>query len=375
MKASQGRRRVAAASLVLLLLVTRLVGALPVAAQGTSDLPGVIADGEYKSPQFSTQVTWTDAWAIGDVNDPNVAHAIGGYATEPVVSDPATGDVLWLTDRDSGTAVITLSIAATGVSLNDLVDHMQTDAYLEQNLFMEPGAEVLSFETKGDSVGMLVRDTGSHSDHALYIAVTVPRNADEPTIAVAIDLFDPGTYKASIDALANDLTIDGYDVFATQSQNDVLDLLGSSNGGGAVPPATPEATRASAGGSTLSADEYLKAVRDDTDLRATQLDRLQTLLFSGSNPTAAESREIEKILNDWVDMQPIEAPQGFAEIDDEHRALVKNLNALGTSLLNLATGNLSSEEQDKAVSLAGGALRTSLALIKELDTLLSDQGV
>jgi len=372
----QGRMNVAVVGLVLMLLAARLVGASPAMAQTGTDLPGMIGDGEYESPQFGTTVRWTDAWELGDVDDPNVAHAIGGYATEPVVSDPTTGDVVFLSDTRSGTAVITLSIAATGITLDDLVARMETDSFLEGNLFMEPGAKVLSLETRGDTAGLLVRDTGANSDHALYFVVTVPTDTADPTIAVAIDLFDPGTYAASLEAAEKDLTIEGFDLFATHPVDDLLGLLGDEGGTETGVRATPteDATTTTTTSGTLSDTEYLKAVRDDTDLRKEQLDRLQSILFDGGTVSAAENRELEQILGEWEDLEPIAAPDGFAEIDDEHRALVKNLNALGSSLLAIASGDLDDEEQQQQVNLAGGALQTALALVDELDDSLNAEG-
>ncbi|MGC4190379.1 MAG: hypothetical protein QM589_03990 [Thermomicrobiales bacterium] len=356
-----------AAGLVMLLLVSRLVNAMPVAAQTGGDLPGMIGDGTYESPQFGTSVTWTDAWELGNVDEPHVAHAIGGYATEPVVSDRSLGDVVYLSDTASGTAVITLSLTASGMTLDTIVSRMDSDSFLEDNLFMEPGADVLSLEKTADSVGLLVRDTGENSAHALYFAVTVPDNPDEPIVAVAVDLFDPSTYEASLRAADKDLTIEGFDLFAAHSVSDVLGLLDAQD-------ADTTATDTSSGPADLSDDEYLDAVREDTDLRRDQLDRLQAILFDGGTITAADNRELEEILNDWVDMKPIPAPDGFATIDDEHRALVKNLNALGSALLAIAAGGLDDEEQQQQVNLAGGALQTALALVDELDDSLKDEG-
>lgn len=370
----QGRKNVAAAVLVMLLLTARLAGASPAIAQTGSDLPGMIGEGEYKSPQFGTDVSWTDAWALGDVEAPNVAHAIGGYATEPVVSDPTTGDTVFLSDTDSGMAVITLSIAATGITLDDLVDRMETRAFLEDNLFMEPGAEVLSLETRGDTAGLLVRDTGAGSDHALFFAVMVPADTADPTIAVAIDLFDPDTYARSLEAAERDLTIQGFDLFATHPVDDLLDLLDAGSSTASDPRATATATKEPSTTGTLSEREYLRAIRDDTDLRKEQLDRLQSILFDGGTVSATENRELEQILGDWAELEPIAAPDGFAVIDDEHRALVKNLNALGSSLLAIASGDLDDEAQQAQVNLAGGALQTAIALVDELDDSLAEEG-
>ncbi|MGC4106420.1 MAG: hypothetical protein QM753_08705 [Thermomicrobiales bacterium] len=371
MRSRQGRMNVAAVGLILLMLAARLIGAMPVSAQATTDLPGMIGEGEYESPQFGTAVSWTNAWELGDVDDPNVAHAIGGYATEPVVSDSRTGDVLFLSDVKTGTAVITLSFAATGISLKDLTSRMETDAFLEGNLFMAPDAEVLSLETRGDTVGLLVRDTGSNSDHALYFAVMVPSDPSEPTIALAIDLFDPAAYEASLVALEKDLTVEGFDPFAPTSVDDLLDLLDQGSGGEVK---TPAATATAVTG-TMTDAEYLDAIREDTDLRKEQLDRLQSILFGGGTISQAENRELEQILGEWTDLKAIPAPAGFAVIDDEHRALVKNLNALGTSLLAIASGDLDDEQQQEQVNLAGGAYQTSLALVDELDASLADEGV
>ena len=121
--------------------------------------------------------------------------------------------------------------------------------------------------------------------------------------------------------------------------------------------------------------EYLAAIREDTDLRTKQLDRLSAILLGGGTSTAAENRELEGILTEWEGLEPIPAPDGFAEIDDEHRALVKNLNALGSSLIQVATGDLAQDERDQQMALAGGSYQTSLALVQELDDLLKAEGV
>jgi hypothetical protein len=369
MKVVGGVLRAWAVALLVLLSMTQLMLPGPASAQTTTDLPGVLGKGDYESPQFGTQITWTDAWDLGDVDDPHVAHAIGGYATEPVVSDPAMGDMIYLSDTDTDTAVISISLAVTGSSVDDLTSMMETDAFLENTLFMDPGAEVLSTETSGNTVGLLVRDTGRNSDHALFFVAQVPRRASEPTIAVAIDLFDPETYEASLGSAADGLTIEGFDLFATHSMDDLLALLDADDDSSAGTP-TPES-----GGSTLTDEQYLQAVREDTDLRKEQLDRLSSILFDSGTITAADNRELERILGEWKDLQPIAAPEGYPVIDDEHRALVKNLNALATALLAIASGDLDDAEQQQQVNLAGGALQTALALIDELDESLGDEGV
>ena len=58
------------------------------------DQPGLIEDGHYVSPQFDVEITWTDAWAVGDADDPNVEFAIGGNYDGPVASDPDLGDIV-----------------------------------------------------------------------------------------------------------------------------------------------------------------------------------------------------------------------------------------------------------------------------------------
>lgn len=381
-----GGKLVSGSLLLMLVLGTMLplLRAVPAAAaQGSNDLPGMVDDQTFESPQFGTTVSWTDAWQLGDVNDPNVAHAIGGYSSEPVISDPTTGDAVYLSDTDTGTAVITVSMAPSAATLADLEAQIQTDAFLEDNVFMAPGAEILSVETKGDTIGMLVRDTGAKSDHAVYLAVMVPSRASDPLIMAAIDLFDPETYQDSLDLAESDLTIDGFDFFATHRVDDLVGLLddGNSKTGtdrGTRPTPTTEATTRTTrttGSGTMTADEYLAAIRDDTDLRAKQLDRLSAILLDDGTVTSDEERELTSILNEWGDLEPIPAPDGFAEIDDEHRALVKNLNALGSSLLQVATADLTDEERDQQTALAGGSYQTSLALVEELDALLKAEGV
>lgn len=379
MRRALGVKTVSLALLVMLAVgvFAPLLRVVPtIAAQGTGDLPGMVDDQTFESPQFGTTVSWTDAWELGDVNDPNVAHAIGGYSTEPVISDPETGDTVYLSDTDTGTAVITVSLAAGAATVEDLETQIQTDAFLENNVFMAPGSEVLSVETKGDTIGMLVRDTGAKSDHAVYLEIAVPSKSSQPLIMTAIDLFDPETYQASLDLAEGDLTIDGFDFFATHSVDDLVGLLGAEQGTSQKATAEPTSTaKRSSGTSTMTDDEYLAAIREDTNLRSEQLDRLSEILLADGTVTAAEERELESILTEWEGLEPIPAPDGFAEIDDEHRALVKNLNALGSSLLAVATGDITQEERDQQMALAGGAYQTSLALVGELDDLLTAEGV
>lgn len=363
--------RVLAMCLTVMVSLMHLTGGSAAAQTGTG-LPGIVGEGEYESPKFGTHISWTDAWKLGDVTDPHVAHAVGGYVTEPVVSDPEFGDMLYLADAATGSAVVSISLAVTDLSQDELIASMQTDAFLEDTLFMQPGADILSLETRGTTVGMLVRDTGRGSDHALYVAVQVPRNASDPTFVVAIDLFDPETYGASLHAADEDLVIDGFSFFRAHTVGDVISMLDDGSGARTVTPTPAAGTPRS---TALSGDEYLQAVREDTDLRKKQLDRLSSILFDSGTISAADGRELEAILQEWMDLQPIQAPEGFVVIDDEHRALVKNLNALASALVAVSTGSLDAHEQQQQLNLAGGAYQTSVALVGELDDSLSAEGV
>ncbi len=175
-----------------------------------SSRPGLVEDGDYKSTQFGTKVTWTDAWTVGDPDDDLVAHAIGGLWDDSVASDPGVGDALFLADSSGKSSVISIGISPNQMSMSQYFPVMEDPSYLENNLFVSPDSDVLLIDNDGDEYAeMLARDAAPNEDHAIYVVIRFPEYATDPIVSFGIDLYDPANYERDLKAAANDLTIEG----------------------------------------------------------------------------------------------------------------------------------------------------------------------
>jgi hypothetical protein len=191
------------------------------------EFPGLIEEGEYVSPQFDVEITWTDAWAVGDPNNPDVDHAIGGNYDGPVASDPVLGDIVFLTDTESETSVLSLGFSpATGpMDTEVLLDAMDQESFLTDNLFLSEDAEVLLIEGDDEHVAILARDAAPNDEHVVYMLIQADPGREDFTFWAGLDLFESDEYERILNSIDDDIDVDGYDPFAVFGADEILEAI------------------------------------------------------------------------------------------------------------------------------------------------------
>ncbi len=207
---------------------------------GDDEFPGLIEEGEYVSPQFDVEITWTDDWAVGDPNNPDVEHAIGGNFDGPVASDPDLGDIVFLTDTESETSVLSLgfSPATQPMDLELVLIAMGDPSFLTDNLFLSEDAEVLLLDGDDEHVAIVARDVAPNDEHVVYMQIALDPGQDDFTFWVGLDLFDADEYERILNSIDDDIDVDGHDPFEVFDVDDILEALE----GGAEPVETEEPT-------------------------------------------------------------------------------------------------------------------------------------
>ncbi len=204
------------------------------------DLPGLIEEGEYVSPQFDVEITWTDAWAVGDPNNPDVEHAIGGNYDGPVASDPQLGDIVFLTDTESETSVLSLGFnpAAGPLDPDAVLNAMEQESFLTDNLFLSEDAEVLLLDGDDDHVAIVARDVAPNDEHVVYMLIEIDPGRDDYTFWVGLDLFDADEYERILTSIDDDIDVDGHDPFELFDVDEILEAI--EEGGEPVETEIPE---------------------------------------------------------------------------------------------------------------------------------------
>lgn len=226
------------------------------------DSPGLISDTEYESPQFGVGITWSDAWKVGDPDNPDVQYAIGGNFDGPVASDSSTGDIIFMQDTASETSVLSLGFSPdAGLEPAQIADAMGQTDFLEENLFLSPDAEVLLLDANDHGAALLVRDAAPNDDHVVYFEDLADPNNDEYDFWVGLDMYDPAEYDTILHSMESDITFtDDSEIFGVFSADDALEAI---NGvAAATPDASPEVAKPSTGDSTPSA--YTPAASPET---------------------------------------------------------------------------------------------------------------
>lgn len=213
---------------------------------GTSDdeFPGLVEDGEYVSPQFDVGITWTDAWTVGDPNNPDVEHAIGGNYDGPIASDSTLGDIVFLMDTQSESAVLSLGMSPDEGPLDPdmLLAAMEQPEFLTNNLFLSEDAEVLLLDSDDDTVAMLAREAAPNDDHVVYMVIETEAQDAGYTFWVGLDMYDAGEYERILTSMDDDIDVDGHDLFPVFSVDDMLEATDT----GAEPATEEPATEAPA---------------------------------------------------------------------------------------------------------------------------------
>ena len=209
--------------------------------------PGLVAEGEYVSPQFDTGITWTDAWDLGDFDNPLVEFAVGGNFDAPITSDPGSGDVIWLMDTASESAVLGIFLVPSdGLDPSNMIQIMGQPSFLSDNLFVSRDSDRLLLEETETTATILVRDADT-PEHLVYLEVIFPEGEDY-YIWFGFDLWEPDAYEGVFEDVTGGLEIDGVDLFSAASPDELLELIDDPDAGVVTPdtgPTEEEATPAS----------------------------------------------------------------------------------------------------------------------------------
>ena len=196
--------------------------------------PGLVAEGEYVSPQFDTGITWTDAWDLGDFDNPLVEFAVGGNFDAPITSDPGSGDVIWLMDTASESAVLGIFLVPSdGLDPSNMIQIMGQPSFLSDNLFVSRDSDRLLLEETETTATILVRDAAT-PEHLVYLEVIFPEGEDY-YIWFGFDLWEPDAYEGVFEDVTAGLEIDGVDLFSAASPDELLELIDDPDAGVVTP--------------------------------------------------------------------------------------------------------------------------------------------
>lgn len=210
-----------------------------------SDTPGLVEEGEYVSPQFDVEITWTDAWEVGSESDPNVAHAIGGNYDGPVASDPDLGDIVFLVDTESESSVLSLGFSPSEAPVEPdlLLQAMGQETFLEDNLFLSDEAEILLLEANDTTAAILAREAAPNDDHLVYLSIVADPGSEDYSFWVGLDMYEPDEYEAILTGIEDDIEVADNDVFDVFGPDEILEAVESGEPIATEEPAeTEEAT-------------------------------------------------------------------------------------------------------------------------------------
>jgi len=169
-----------------------------VTPEGDTDLPGLIAEGEYESPQFGAAITWTDAWILDERRD------------EPIGSDEVNDiDTVFLTDAATGSTIVYMTVEELASSdPDDILDMITRPGYNEDVFGIDPDSEVLLQDSTEDAAAILVVDDSGVEPLVILMEVHA---LDEDGLVAFVDF---RAYASDIDedvltALEEDLEIEG----------------------------------------------------------------------------------------------------------------------------------------------------------------------
>ncbi len=189
------------------------------------EYPGLVSEGEYISPQFDLEITWSGDWVVGEPDDPLVQHAIGGYWDGPVATEPDVGDIVFLADSDTGTAVLSLgfSYLSPTISIDDVVAYMESPEYLVNNLFLSGDAEILALDASRDSVAVVARDSAPNEDHVIYQMMVLDPEDEDFGFWVGLDMYDPDHYEPIIERIESGIEVEDNEIFSVLDAGEVLE--------------------------------------------------------------------------------------------------------------------------------------------------------
>jgi hypothetical protein len=203
------------------------------------DAPGLIEEGLYESPQFGVEVSWTDAWEVGSLSNPDVEHAIGGQFDGPVASDGDLGDIIFLVDTASESSVLSIGFSPASDIMDPdvLMTAMQDPSFLTDNLYLSEDAEIVLIDTDDEHVAVVAREAAPNDEHVVYMMITADPGRDDFSFWVGLDMYDATEYDAVLTSLQDDIDVDGLDPLPVFDADEIVDALE-----GGAEPATEEST-------------------------------------------------------------------------------------------------------------------------------------
>lgn len=220
--------------------------------EATEESPGLEGEGDYVSPQFDIEITWTDAWEIADLENPLVEFAVGGNFDAPITSDPEMGDVVFLMDTATESSVLNFAISGndTGLDPVTMEQVLGQPEVLEDSLFVAPDSEILLLDSNDEAAAIMVRDAND-TDHIIYLSVNfTPDN--EFYVWTGIDIWQPEHYESVLTDFAEEVEISEVDPFAIEDVEGLIELAQSEP---TEDDATPEADETPEDDATEEADE------------------------------------------------------------------------------------------------------------------------
>ncbi|MBA2246492.1 MAG: hypothetical protein H0W23_00065 [Chloroflexia bacterium] len=331
--------------------------------------PGLVAEGDYESPQFGTGITWTDAWDLGDFDNPLVEFAVGGNFDAPITSDPVTGDALWLMDTASESAVLGIFLVPNdGNTPAIMVQQMGQSRFLSQNLFVPRDSDRLLLEETETTATILVRDADV-PEHLIYLEVIFPEGEDY-FVWVGFDLWEPDAYEGVFADVADGLEIDGVDPFSAASTDELLELIDDPNADTVTPDAgnaTPDAE------TTPEQDETPDAEpTEEGDGTPAAVDGSSGLIGEGEYESPQHGAGItwaDSWVLDETQDQPVSSDEG-AGVD----ALFLTDEATGNAMISIRVEELPSSDPADLLSQIAAAdyNETVLGIDPESRVLLSE---
>jgi hypothetical protein len=166
--------------------------------ESSTNFPGLIAEGEYESPQHGAGITWTDAWVIDETRD------------EPIGSDEQDGfDWVFLTDAQTERTVVYATVEELASSdPDDILTQITADGYNEDIFGIDPDSELLLSDTSADSAAILIVDD-SGSDPLVILMEVHALNDDGLVAFVEFRAYASDIDEDVLTALEQELDVDG----------------------------------------------------------------------------------------------------------------------------------------------------------------------
>lgn len=176
---------------------------------------GVIADGEYQSPQFGASVTWDKSWVIDDSAD------------NPVLSDTKEGtdQIVFARAKQSGpetfgSVSVRMFDASTGDTPASIVEYWTSEKYLSGGA--GAGSTVLLSDSTKQEGGVVLLSTLDNGTEVIqYLSVFF---LDRGKTAVVVEFYaTPDSVELALADAQNGITVEGDPILTLFDPTQILD--------------------------------------------------------------------------------------------------------------------------------------------------------